>query len=420
MILLKLALKSLRNRKLTTFLTIFSIALSMLLLLGVEKIRLSAKESFSNTISQTDLIVGARTGATQLLLYSVFHIGDATNNIRYETYQKIAENKAVEWTIPLSLGDSHRGFRVVATNENFYKHYHFRIDKGLSFKEGDYSKNVFDVVLGSEVAKTLQYQLADEIALTHGISDGVGMDHADKPFKVVGVLNRTGTPIDRSLYISLEGMEAIHMDWQTGAPPKKGEGISKEEILKKQIKISQITAFLVRTKSRIQAIYFQRDINNESMEPLLAIIPGVALSELWNSISYAEDGLRLIAAFVVLSGLLGMLISLYTSLNERRREMAILRSLGAGPRKILFLLILESTTLTLAGVALGTVLIYSLFSIGQPIIEKQFGLFLPLKMLSLTEWMYILFAILGGFLMGLIPALKAYRHSLQDGLTIKI
>jgi putative ABC transport system permease protein len=420
MILLKLAFRSLQNRRLTTTLTVVSIALSILLLLGVEKTRRSAKESFANTISQTDLIVGARTGATQLLLYSVFHIGDATNNLNYSTYEKVAKNKAVEWVIPISLGDSHRGYRVVATNEDFYRHYHYRVDQGLTFSVGEAAREVFDVTLGSEVARELGYSIGREIALSHGVSEGIGIDHGDKPFRVVGVMNRTGTPIDRSLYITLEGMEAIHMDWQTGAPPKAEERISPEEVLRKKIKISQITAFFVRAKTRIQSIYLQREINTEPTEPLLAIIPGVALSELWQGISYAEDGLRMIAAFVVVSGLLGMLISLYTSLNERRREMAILRSLGAGPKKILFLLVLESSTLTLAGILLGTGLSYALFALGQPLIEKQFGLYLPLKMLTTVEWIYLISAFIGGVVMGWIPALKAYRNSLQDGLTIKI
>ena len=419
-VLLRLAVRSLRNRAFTTLLTVLSIALSILLLLGVEKTRQAAKESFANTISQTDLIVGPRTGATQLLLYSVFHIGDATNNLRYDTYQKIAANKAVEWTIPLSLGDSHKGCRVVATNENFYAHYHYRMDQGITFSRGGPAHGVFDVVLGSEVAKALHYDLGHEVALTHGVSEGVGIDHADKPFAVVGILNRTATPIDRSLYITLEGMEAIHIDWQTGAPPRPGKGVSKEEMLKRKIKIGQITAFLVRTKTRIQAIYFQREINEEDSEPLLAIIPGVALSELWQGISYAEDGLRLVAGFVVISGLLGMLIALYTSLNERRREMAILRSLGAGPRKVLFLLVLESSVLTLAGVIVGTALTYLAFWLGQPIIEKQFGLFLPMKPLSEIEWIYLGSALVGGILMGWVPAVKAYRNSLQDGLTIRV
>ena len=420
MTLLNLAYHSLKNRKFTTFLTVLSITISVALLIGVEKTRMGARDSFSNTISQTDLIVGARTGPIQLLLYSVFHMGDATNNISYKSYLHFKNHPDVDWTIPYSLGDSHRGFRVVATDENFYAHYHYRQEHSIVMAQGKPANDVFDVVLGSEVAKMLGYQLGEKIVLSHGVSDGGGLEHNDKPFHVVGILDQTATPIDRSLYITLEGMEAIHMDWQNGAPPMRGHETPVAQIKKENIKTEQITAFLLRTKSRIQAIYLQRDINNYEPEPLLSIIPGVALSQLWQGISYAEDGLKLITIFVVISGFLGMLIALYTSLNERRREMAILRAVGLGPKKILFLLVLESTILTISGVFNGTVLVYVLLWIGQPIIEKSFGLYLPIHALTFTEWCYIGGTLIAGILIGFVPAWKAFKNTLVDGLTIRI
>jgi putative ABC transport system permease protein len=419
MTLIRLAFKSLKNRAFTTGLTVVSIAISVALLLGVEKVRVGARDSFSNTISQTDLIVGARTGPIQLLLYAVFHMGDATNNITYKSYLHFKNHEAVEWTIPYSLGDSHRGYRVVATDENFYEHYHYRQDHSLKFEQGRAASDVFEVVLGSEVAKQLGYTLGQEVVLSHGVSEG-GPQHDDKPFHVVGILDKTATPIDRSLYITLWGMEAIHIDWQSGAPPEPGSETPASQIKKENIKIGQITAFLLRTKSRVQAVYLQREIDEYEGEPLLGIIPGVALSQLWQGISYAEDGLRLISVFVVVSGLLGMLIALYTSLNERRREMAILRALGASPRKVLSLLVLESSVLSLAGLILGVVLVYGGLWIFQPIIERQFGLFVPIHAPSSAELIYLSAVLVGGVLMGLIPAWKAFRNTLADGLTVRV
>ena len=123
--ILTLAIKSLINRRLTAGLTIFALAVSMMLVLGVEKVRTEAKASFANTISGTDLIVGARSGSIQLLLYSVFRIGNATNNISWNTYRHIATRPGVAWTVPLSLGDSHRGFRVLGTNGDYFRHYRY-------------------------------------------------------------------------------------------------------------------------------------------------------------------------------------------------------------------------------------------------------------------------------------------------------
>ena len=121
-----LTFKSIKNRKFTSFLCVLSIALSVTLFLGIERIRNGARDGFTNTISKTDLIVGAKGGPLQLLLYTVFHIGGAVNNIKISTYNDIKANPQVEWTIPISLGDAYRGFRVVGTDENFYEHYRFR------------------------------------------------------------------------------------------------------------------------------------------------------------------------------------------------------------------------------------------------------------------------------------------------------
>jgi putative ABC transport system permease protein len=131
-----LSLKSLYNRKLTTLLTIAAIALSVTLLLGVERIRKEAKTSFTHTISGTDLIVGARSGPVQLLLYSVFRIGNATNNISWKSYQEIARYPNVRWTIPISLGDSHQGYRVMGTNFDYFEHFRFAGGKRLELADG--------------------------------------------------------------------------------------------------------------------------------------------------------------------------------------------------------------------------------------------------------------------------------------------
>ncbi len=421
MILLSLAYKSLSNRKLTTGLTLASIALSVALLIGVEHVRMGVRENFSHTLSQTDLIVGARGGALQLLLYAVFGMGSATNNLSYVSYATLKHHPAVQWTIPYSLGDSHRGFRVIGTNEDFYKEYRYRQDRKLAFAEGHAASEVFDVVLGHAVAQQLGYKLGAAIVVTHGVTSGRGiLEHDDKPFRVVGILQRTATPVDRALYITLEGMEAMHIDWQEGAPPRSGEAVPAARIHKEDIAIKQITAFLLRTKSRFETLRLQREINAFEDEPLMTIIPGVALSELWRSIGYAEDGLKIVTVCVIIVGFLGMLMALYTSLNERRREMAILRAVGVGPHKIAALLVLESGVLSLMGCLLGVGLVYGLLFALQPVVEQHFGLYIPVRALSSVEYGYALATLVAGCGIGLVPAFKAYRNTLADGLSMRL
>ncbi|TOF42000.1 peptide ABC transporter permease [Vibrio parahaemolyticus] len=415
---IKLAWKSLMNRKATAVLTIMTVAISVILLLGVERIRTQAKDSFANTISGTDLIVGGRSGQVNLLLYSVFRIGNATNNIDWKSYQEFSQHRAVDWAIPISLGDSHKGFRVMGTNHSYFEHYKYGSKQPLTFSKGKEFNGLFETVLGSDVAKQLGYQIGSEIIIAHGISD-VGFSRHDKlPFKVVGILAPTGTPIDKTVHVSLEAIEAIHVGWESGA--RLGPTPDAKVLQERDFQPKQITAMLVGLKSRIQTFALQRQINNYPKEPLSAIMPGVALHELWGMMSVAEQALMAVSGFVVIAGLLGMLSSLLTSLQERRREMAILRAMGARPRHVFSLLISEASLLTAAGIVTGVLGLYAILALLQPLIQQHYGINLTLSTLSAYEWMLLSFVQCAGIVIGFIPAFRAYRQSLSDGMTIRI
>lgn len=421
MIFLTLALKSLWNRKLTAALTITSVALSLALLLSVERTQRSAQQGFTQSVSQVDLLVGARTGPLNLILYTVFNMGNASNNISWESYQQLKKHPTVDWTIPYSLGDSHRGFRVVGTDENFYKYYRFRGDKKIELRQGRAALGIWDVVIGSEVYQKLKYAIGDPVIVAHGVTRGEGIQmHEDKPFRVSGVLKPTGTAIDQSLYISLYGMEAIHIDWQTGAAPAKDKVISADKIQKESLTIHQISSFFLRTKSRIETLPLQREINNFSDEPLLAIIPGATLSDLWRSLSQIERVLKVISLLVMAVGLASMVSSLLASLNERRREMSILRAVGASPLRITFLLVFESGIITFTGALLGLVVELSGFFILESWLEEKFGFYSVGPVVTLTDLSYLALTIAVGILIGLIPALSATRQALKDGLSIRV
>lgn len=421
-VLLNLSTRSLWNRRVTSGLTVLSVACSVALLLAVGRIRQGAEESFANTISQTDLIVGARGGTTQLLLYSIFHVGTATQNLSFESFARWSKHPAVAWVIPISLGDSHRGYRVVATDQRFFEHYRFMRDRQVELRDGGrVPADVFDVALGSEVATKLHYKTGDAIVLAHGVGEGAGfVNHQDKPFTVSGILKPTGTPLDRSLYITLAGMEAIHADWQDGAPPARGSGISAAEVRKQPLEVHELTAFLVRTKTRIETLHLQREINTDTTEALTAIIPGVALQELWTQIGYAEVGLRAVSWVVVAVSMIGMMIALYSSLSERRREMAILRALGARSRFVGILLVSEALLLVLAGALLGICATYGLVAAASPWIRETLGLAIPWTFLAADEAIYLLVLLGLGLVVSLLPAYTAYRNALHDGLSVRL
>ncbi len=421
MYLLRLALASLNNRRFTALLTVFAIALSVCLLLAVERIRTETRASFASTISGTDLIVGARSGSVNLLLYSVFRIGNATNNIRWDSYQQLAGHPQVKWAIPLSLGDSHRGYRVLGTSPGYFEHYRFGRQQPLQLAEGRaFADDPFEVVLGAEVAQSLGYRLDERIVLAHGVAKVSLVQHDDKPFRVVGILRRTGTPVDRTLHINLAGMEALHVDWRGGVPARGAGRVSAEQARALDLQPQQITAVLLGLNSRIATFALQREINQYRGEPLLAVLPGVALQELWSLMGTAEQALFVVSLFVVLTGLIGMLTAILTSLNERRREMAILRSVGARPWHIAGLLVIEAFALALAGAALGLTLLYVGIAVAQAPLQQFYGLYLPFGWPSGYEWRLLGAILLAAVLMGAVPAWRAYRQSLADGLSIRV
>ena len=418
MSLLRLALLSLWNRRLTAILTILGIALSVTLFLSVEKLRNGARESFANTISGTDLIVGARAGDVQLLLYSVFRIGNATNNITWESYQEIAARSEVDWIVPISLGDSHRGYRVVGTTPGFFEHYRYRRDTGLRFEAGATLGDLFDTVIGADVAAALGYAVGDRIIVSHGTGRGKGAEHDDKPFRVTGILAKTGTPVDRAVYVSLEAIEAIHVDWQGGGRVE-GLQIPAERVRNMDLTPKTVTAALVGLKSRITTFRFQRFVNEYEEEPLTAILPGVALSNLWSLVGVAERALSAVSLMVIITALLGLVTTLLASLEERRREMAILRANGASPRTVSVLLTAESGLIALAGAVLGLVFVYVLLFTLQPLLDNRYGLYLKVDTPSVRECAILAFIVIAGVVAGLIPAWRAYRRSLADGMSIR-
>jgi len=415
---LSLAWKSARNRKVTAILSILTVAISVILLLGVERIRTQAKSSFANTISGTDLIVGGRSGQVNLLLYSVFRIGNATNNIDWKSYQEFSQHRSVKWAIPISLGDSHKGFRVMGTNHSYFEHYRYGQKQNLAFTKGREFQQLFETVIGAEVAKELGYQIGSEIIIAHGISDVGFSRHDNLPFKVVGILAPTGTPVDKTVHVSLEAIEAIHVGWESGA--NLGNTPDAQQLQNRDFQPKQITAMMLGLKSKIQTFALQRQINTYTKEPLSAILPGVALHELWGMMSVAEQALMAVSAFVVIAGLLGMLSSLLTSLQERRREMAILRAMGARPRHVFSLLILEASSLTFIGILLGTFSLYLLLFVAAPFIRQSYGINLSVITLSNYELSLLALVQLAGTVIGFIPALRAYKQSLSDGMTIRI
>lgn len=415
-----IAWRSAWNRRGTLVLVALSIALATMLLLALERMRTDVRESFSQSVSGTDLIVGARTGPVQLMLYAVFRIGGATNNIRMASVEALSQHRAVSWVVPISLGDSHRGFPVLGTTPAYFERFLYGDRQPLALREGrafaGTLDGLYEAVLGAEVAERLGYKPGDRLTLTHGRGGTLAQEHADKPFTVVGVLARTGTPVDRTVHVSLQAIEAIHLDWAGGAP-LPGLSIPAEQARKFDLNPKQVTAVLVGLKSRVAVFAVQRWVADYEGEPLLAVLPGVALDELWQAVGIGERALLGMSALVALVSLAGLVAVVLAGLNERRRELAVLRAVGAAPRHVLWLLAAEGALVTTVGALAGAAAAALGVVLAGPWVQQAFGITLRLSAPTATQWGLLAAVLAAGMLASLVPGWRAYRLSLADGLS---
>lgn len=432
--LIGIAARSAWNRRGNLLLMVLAIALATALLLGVERLRQQVRSSFAQSVSGTDLIVGARGNPLQLVLYTVFRIGQVDGTVSWQSVQRLANHPLVAWTVPVSLGDSHRGFPVLATTTAYFDHFRYGDHRPLRIEQGRRFEGLFDAVIGTEVADRLGYRLGDQIALAHGQADHAhdaesdahghghqpqGADHGDKPFTVVGILARTGTPVDRTVHIGMEAMQAIHLDFQGGAR-LPGMAIPPEYVRRFDLTPKSATAVLVGLKLRSRVFTLQREIAEDTREPLTAVLPGVALDTLWETIRTAETTMRAISAMVAVVGLAGLASSILAALGARRRELAILRAAGARPRDIVALLAIEGMMLMLLGTVAGVVLLTAVSGILGGWLDARLGVTLPFAWPTMAELPTLAALILAGFVASLLPAWRAYRLSLADGLNPRI
>ena len=332
----------------------------------------------------------------------------------------IAQRPDVAWAVPISLGDSHRGFRVLGTSAAYFEHYKTGDLKPLAIDRGRSFSGLFEVVIGADVADSLNYRLDQEVVISHGVGSVSFTDHSNLPFAVVGILKRTGTPVDRTLHVTLESIEAIHVGWDAGAAPGRDDRHSPEDVSQMSLQPATVTAVFLGLTSRIAVLKAQRDLNGYKAEALTAIIPGIALAQMWRVIGVVEIALTAIAVFVVITGLFGLMTNILTSLNERRREMAILRSIGARVGDIVLLLLLEAGLLAGIGAVLALLLVQAVLWFLAPLIVELLGVSIGDAGITMFDIATVIAVILIAVVLAVFPAWRAYKQSLSDGLTVRV
>ncbi len=417
---LRLALLSAWSRRLAVGLVVASLGFACALVLTVQQLRSDARQSFSQAVSGVDLIVGPKGSATEILLYSLFQLGRPTANMSAKVLPEIQALALVDWALPLQLGDSYKGFPVWGTEATFFQR--FRVHgRALRFREGKAfePRVLHQVVLGAEVARRLKHRIGDRLVVTHGSGQALDKSHDDSPFVLVGILEATGGSVDRAVLVSVASYEALHRGWGIGEFQglRLGSlnlGDSKPSL--DDLSPREYTAVLVGLKSRAQVFSARRAIEQLPGASLTAVLPGVALDDIWRSLSLVEDTLLVIGFAVALTGMLSVVAVMLVALVARRRELAILRALGASPARILWLLYLEAVVLGFLGLVIGYLVQQAGLFFATGWLRESFGLAVSLGLPSSQSFMMLAWLFLGVLVAAFFPAWRAYRLSLADGL----
>ena len=405
LIWLRIAIQSALARRGALLIMVLSTAISVAILLGVFKIRDDTKTSFSNAISGVDLVVGAKGSPTELILYSVFHIGRASNTIPATLEKNLVEDlRQVAWVVPVQLGDSYRNYPVVGTSIDFFKRVkaqgrHLQLAQGSALS----NPHLFDVVLGHTVAKNTQHRIGEQIAISHGSGSGPKQDHSNSPFRIIGILEANGTPIDNAVFISTNAFDALHDIADSGLQFAR---LNPD---------SQASAFFIGLKDRGSVFSVRRQIDSLP-NSLMAVMPGVALDELWSSMEIAENALLLIALGVLITTILGITATLLVSLESRRRELAIFRAVGAKPYQLLSLILAEAFMVCVIGILLGWSLLQLIILTTNDHLRKEWGVVSEPSLPNIHDGLALLYLVLVVLISASIPAIKAYRMALSEGL----
>jgi len=401
--LARLSLAYLGAKPLNTALNLVLLALGVGTIAFVLLATHQVEERMGRDARGIDLVAGAKGSPMQLILSAVFHLDAPTGNIPLAAAKQLAQNRAVKKAIPLALGDSFRGFRIVGTTHDYVAHYGGEPTSGRLWREP------MEAVLGAEAARTIGLAVGGEFIGSHGIAEG-GEEHGERPYKVVGVLKPTGTVLDRLVLSSVESVWFVHVHPGKHEDPKEVLAALREDE-------QEITALLVQYASPIAAATLPRFVNSTST--LQAASPAYESARLFRMIGVGVEVLRAFALVLLAAAGLSIFIALYNAMEERRYDLAIMRMLGASPGKLMRLVLLEAVALALVGAALGLVLGHlAAEAVGAMLAAEQQGRITGATWLGTELWLVALAAGVG-LVAGLVPAWRAYRtdiaHTLAQG-----
>lgn len=406
--------RSLRQHALSTLITTLSIAIGTGLVMAVVAIRAQSVSAFTGGPIGFDAVLGARGSPLQLVLNTVFHLETSPGNIPWTMYQAVKNDPRVELAIPYALGDNYHGFRIVGTTTVLFTEFEYR--KGVRFRmrEGGrfFDPDRQEAVLGSYASQRLGLKVGDKFNPYHGLVFDESMRH-DEQYVVVGVLEPTNSPSDRVIWIPIEGVYRLEGHVLRGS----GEEYIAQPGQEIPDAHKEVSAVMLKFRNPQIGFMMDATINKQGKVATLAWPIGAVMAGLFDKIGWMNQILALVSYLVVVVAAGSILASIYNSINERRREFAILRSLGARRKTVFTVIVLEAASIAVLGVIVGFIVYGTIFTSASAIIRAQTGIVLDLLHLHPVFVVAPVCVVLLGVVAGLVPAFKAYRTDVATNLT---
>ena len=405
--------RSLRQHSLSSTITILSVALATGLVMAVFSVSQQSRMAFAGGPVGFDAVLGARGSSLQLVLNTVFHLETSPGNIPWESYSSLIDDPRVELAIPYAVGDHYKGYRIVGTSEAIFTEFEYAKGRKLEFQPGGraFDERRREAVLGATVARETQLAPGSIFHPSHGVGRTSGHSH-DEEYVVVGVLEVSNSPNDRVIWIPIEGI------FRLSGHKLRGSGEEYEARDGEQIDDAhkELSAVMLKLRSPQAGFALSGEINRERKDLTLAWPIGATMAQLFDKLGWVHRILEMVAYLVMVVAAGSILASLYNTMNERRREFAILRSLGARRRTVFAVILLEAQTIALLGSLLGFAVYYAILIGAGTIVRDQTGVVLDLAAWhDAFFWTPLGMLAIGG-VAGLLPALKAYATDVAGTL----
>lgn len=410
--LFSLSIKNVFAKALSSLLSVLLFGFGVAIIVSILLTSTFLKKEISKNAQGIDLVVGAKGSPLQIILASIFHIDFPTGNISLEDANNLTRNRLVKSAIPLSLGDSYQGYRIVGTSSAYVDLYQAELEKGEWFG------NEMTATVGASVAKNLSIALGDELESAHGLAEGAG-GHEEHPFKVVGVMKQTGSVLDQLILVSIQSVWEVHASHEEHNH-KEGSDAHEAivldrlgiEVTKEQLANEDITSLLLQYRSPMAAVQLPRIVNGTSN--LQAASPPYETARLFNIIGVGVDVVNVLGLVIIILSATSVFIALINSLKERKYELAIMRSMGASQLKIFLLILTEGIVLTIIGSLFG----FGLAHLGFGILINSMEQIQTSGMFFVADEYYVMLGSLAvGIFASIIPAFLAYKSDISETLS---